>query len=1061
MPIHPGTPDAGRSVAAASQGERARLPGRFVSLFRAATLLVASVAGTLLAGPATTAAQGAMLVKVTSDDGPVAGASVELLLDRDVARITASDATGLARFVGLAYGQYAIRVEALGYQRMVVEDVAVETAYPVTYQVVLSPQPVQLERINVRADAVQIQRDNTDFSTTVDEVKMEMLPLAYEAAEVVALTPGARAEHVWGGANLQANSYLVDGLSANHPGLGGLVIEPSRLWIERVEVRGLGAGAEHGGFQGGQVNVVTKSGGNDFHAAFRTSIENDALTASNLVGTEIGSEVSDRYQVEGEVSGALIEDRLFFYLGGERVDGAARALNHLGSVEGEYAPMLEERTENKVFGKLTWVTGGGGQAELSGGYLDTRVDNYQVTGYQAAGATERYTAPTAFGNLAWHGSIGTWLAVEARLNHFQRDERREPYGPTTRPGIRFFAVTPPYTDFGNAPFRLRSAPSSTSGRVSATSQFEFLGQSQSITVGAEYTRGGFLDQRVRNGGMTWLPVRSGRFEEDDPSTWRHLSSSFTPTAWGGEVHLDADVANAAIFAQGALALGSRVVVTPGLRFGSWQGWLTPRDGERFQAVADRAWDPRIGLIVELDEAGSYALKGHWGRYHQHLMTQMFDRAAGGDVFSNEEIWYYRGEPLTDPFASFTEAERDALAEQGIFEHRSTEVLNETGPVVDYRQPYIDQWLVGFEKQFGGSAKIELLYTRRTNHDMVALVDRNRAQNYVRFERVQILDAAGVPLPFSGGTVLLPELYLPTWRIRERLQFCAVTPESCVMPPGFELADTTWLSWNPDYALTTAPDAERTFGQFQATVDVVRPTWGGSFSVAFTMLEGNLDNVSGYGDPDEYSAGPYVRVNEHVNSFGVLPNFSEKEAKVSAWTLLPFDIRGGLFFTYRSGDHYSPRFRMSGLGFYRFRSNYAPAGPSSPNPRPGDPTQPGTGDNLDYKLMDALEGHELFVGPRGMPQLDTRVNWDIRLARPFTIQGMDLELGMDLFNVTGSEAVTEVNPMVNNGRNYYAFLDDSDQITGTPWYRIPDNQYFRAVLERVRPRTLRMTVTARF
>jgi hypothetical protein len=345
------------------------------------------------------------------------------------------------------------------------------------------------------------------------------------------------------------------------------------------------------------------------------------------------------------------------------------------------------------------------------------------------------------------------------------------------------------------------------------------------------------------------------------------------------------------------------------------------------------------------------------------------------------------------------------------------------------------------------------------------VDRNRADNYVRFERVQIRDAAGSPLPFEGGSVVLPELYLPTWRIRQQLEFCVYDPMTCgeqnMMPPGFALADTTWLTWNPDYVLTTAPDAKRVFGQFQATIDVVRPTWGGSFSVAVSQLEGNLDNVSGYADPDEYNAGPYVRVNEHVNSYGTLPNFSERELKVSAWTLLPWDIRGGLFFTYRSGDHYSPQFRVSGLGFYKFVANYSPPLPPSGSRRPGTRVEAGTGDNLDYRMFNSLEGNEIFVGPRGLPTLENRANWDIRLARPITVRGVDFELGLDLFNALGSKAITDVNTMVNNGRNYYEFLEGTTRTSTTPWYRTPANQYYKAVLQRVRPRTLRLTVTARY
>ena len=1016
-----------------------------------------------LAMPAAGAAQNAaILVRASGPDGPIASASIELSGPHAVTRITATDSTGVARLVGIPPGEYRLRVEAIGYRTRTLDGIVLVAHQARVVDVMLDRAPVQLDAIQVRTERIQIQRENTEFSTTVDEVAIELLPVAYDANELVALTPGARAGHVWGGANFQANSYQIDGLSANHPGLGGAMIEPSTSWIERVEVRGLGSGAEHGGFQGGQVNIVTKRGTNDFSAMLRTSMENDLLSASNLVRTEIGSEVADRYDVEGEVRGPLVRDRLFYYLGATRVDRSARVLNHLNSVEGKFSPVVEERREHKVFGKLTWAPRTADEIELSAAFLDNRTENYGMTGFEDAGAATDYSAPTWFANLAWRHSLGDWGNIEARLNHFARDERQDPYQGADRPGTQFYAVIPPYTRFNNAPYTLRSAPTSTSGTLVNTFRFATGAQEHILRVGGEYTRGTFLDRRLRNGGMTWLPVRTAAFDADDPSTWRHASASWTPTEWGGEVRLDADVVNAAAFAQAAISLGPRVVLSPGVRWGYWEGWMTPNEGGRFRAVADQAIDPRIGATVELVEDGSLVLKGHWGRFHQNMIAQMFDRAAGTDVFTNQEIWYYRGDPPTDPFHRFTRAERDALAEQGLFTREAVITLNETGPVVDYDQPYIDQWVAGIEKEFG-SAKVEMLYTRRSNHDMVALVDRNRATNFTRYERVRVHDADGRALPFEGGSVYLHELYVPNDVMIELLKFCAANPDVCAEngsnPPGLTAEDTLTLSWNPDYVLTNAPDARREFQQFQLSVEVARPTWGGSFSIAVTGLEGNLDNVSGYADPDEYSPGQYVRLNEGVNADGILPNFSEREAKVSVWGQLPWRLRGGLFWTYASGDHYSPRFRLSGQGFYQYRVNAEAGQPSRCCPyQPGTPGN--SGDLLWQGLMAAVEGQYVHIGPRGAPQHQRRSNVNVRLERMFEFDGFDLGMALDVFNVLGLESVTQVQTMVNNGQNFTGFLSEQP-VTGMPWSVTPGNEYYKAVLGRVPPRTLRVGATVYF
>lgn len=1009
----------------------------------------------LLLSTASAAQNAAVLVRVDGPDGPVVGASIELLVGERLARGAETDSAGVARLTRLVSGTYSVRVTAIGHRHKVVEGVNLNPGQARVLTITLVREPVQLAEIQVQADRIQIQRENTDFSTTVAEEAIELLPVMYDAAQLVGLTPGARPDHVWGGANFQANSYRLDGLSANHPGLGGSIIEPSVHWIERIEVRGLGAGADHGGFQGGQVDVVTKSGSNEFSAMLRTTAEHHSLSASNLVRTEIGSEVDRRVDVEGEVRGPILRDRLFYYLAGGWIERDARFLNHLEGRDERYAPILEERTQRKLFGKLTWEPGSRDRVELSGGFLGTSADNWGMTGYEGAGATWSYASPTWFGNLSWRRSFGDWANVEARVNHFTRDERRSPANGLDRPGVRLYALVPPYTSFGNAPFTLRSAPSSTSATVISTARIALGGQEHLLKIGGEYTRGRYLDQRTRTGGMTWMPVGSETMDPADAGTWAFGDEGIR-TEWGGEVDLDADVANAAAFLQGSISLG-RLVLSPGIRWGLWQGWLRPADGTRFRAVESQAFDPRMGATLELTSDGSMVLKGHWGRYHQDLITQMFDRAAGSDVFSDQEIWVYHGD-VDDPGRRFTAAERDALAEQGLFTRESVITLNETGTVLDYRQPYIDQWLVGFEKQFGSSVKLELLYTRRSNRDMIALVDRNRESNYTRYGRVSVHMGGpnGPALPYAGWYVTLRELYVPNNVVLEQLRYCAAHQDECEPPPNLSLADTLSLSWNPDYVLTTAPDATRDFDQLQFTIEIARSTWGASLSAVATGLEGNLDNVSGYVDPSEFGAGPYVRVNEGVNAYGTLRNFSEREAKASVWGLLPWDVRGGLFWTYRSGDHYSPRFRISAdRKYYGYRTNGFAAREDCY--RRGQQCAPGQwGDALPQSFIVPLEGHHVFIGPRGAPQMRQRAIFDVSLERVLQLAGLDIGVSLDLFNVLGVAEVTRIQEMVNYGQNYLggAIAENDD-------WPIPVNAYYQAPLERVRPRTLRLGLTAYF
>jgi hypothetical protein len=1040
------------------------LVGRAAHVTRRAALLAGHAAACtsvllsalLLGVPPLSAQETGIRVRVSGPAGPIAGATVELIHGDAVVRSLVSDSSGVVRLVGTSPGTYQVRVEAHGHRPHLSDPFSLTDREVRAVEVALEPAPVELEGLTVRADHIQIQRENTDFATTVGERVIELLPVAYDARELVALTPGARPENVWGGANFQANSYRIDGLSANHPGLGGMLFEPSTNWIERVEVRGLGAGAEHGGFQGGQVNVVTKSGRNDFSAMLRTMGSNDLLSGSNLVLYETGSEVKTRIDLEGEVRGAVVPDRLLYYLAGTLIDRSARVLNHV-DLDSRYLPVLEEHSEQKLFGKLTWSPTVTDRVEVSGAYLGIDALNHGMTGYEGAGARSDYSAPTWFGNLAWRRSLVAGAVLETQLNRFRTDGRVDPSNGPDQPGMKMFALTPPYATYHNAPLTLRSASSSTSAKISTTFPVRMGGEDHLLRFGGEYTLGSYFDRRTRNGGMTWMPVAWEGFGPDDPTTWAHPKEGFIPTEWGGDVRSDAEILNAAAFAQTSVSIG-RLVLSPGVRWGMWRGWMNSRAGEKVKAVEDQAIDLRVGAMLELVSDGSLVIKGHWGRYHQDLLAQMFDRAGGTDVFTDQEIWYYHGGPITDPTAVFTEAERDALEAQGLFTRESVISLNETGPAMDFRQPYIDQWLVGLEKQFGRDVKFEAVYTRRANHDMIALVDRNRESNYTRFERVRVHmgGTVGGALPFDGGSVYMRELYVPNNAVLEELRYCAANPAACDPLPGLSLADTLSLSWNPDYVLTTAPDARRDFWQLQLHLQVARPKWGGAVSAVWTGLTGNLDNVTGYTDPAEFGPGPFVRVNEGVNAYGFLPNFSEKEGKVALWGELPGEFRGGAFLTFRSGDHYSPQFRISGQGsFYGYVANAESyRGSCSPIRQICEPPK---GDPLPMRFFKPLEGQQVFIGPRGQPQLETFSNLDLRLERIFELNRFDLGLSFDMFNALGADAVTRVQNLLNHGQGFhYLFKDGS-----TAFRKVWAGKGFRSPLERAAPRRLRLGMTVYF
>jgi Carboxypeptidase regulatory-like domain len=1005
----------------------------------------------LLATPASAQRRGAARLRgvvAEQGDNPIQGATLTLFTARDTVAQAETGSDGAYVMADLPPGRYTLSVQSLGYSSTVRQDVQLVAGETQVINFALSLAPVQLKGLEAIAAPVQITHDSKDLASTLTEKSIELLPAPRTAAELVTFTPGARPGHIWGGSTAQANNYVIDGLPVNHPGLGGELVEPSIQWIDHIDVAGLGVGADQGDFQGGIVSVTTKSGTNQLQGAFHSTIESRGLDASNLGRYEIGSEIWRRHDEQGEVRGPLLKDHIFYYLSGELIREDRQVLNHVAidTAGHPFVPAQEQRHEPKVFGKLTFRPGRSDVINLSGGSIGSTIEHYGMIGYEAPDATLRLTAPTLFANLTWQRAWGDHALLDVRLDDYSRDERRTPYLGTTVPSVEPYALIPPYTFLQNAPLVFRHDATSRSASAKLSLNFATGPVKHELKLGGEESLGGWIDQRLRNGGLTWRPASGSNFNVADPSTWYFYAGGkpFIPVTTGGEVNLNSQVQNGAAYVQDNITLSSHFSIGADVRYGWWIGMLTPAGGSRFTALRDAAADPRLGVTWDITGHDDWVLKAFWGRYHQSMFAQLFDRVEGGNVFSNEDLWYLSNPGLAGPHTTFTPAQLDSLAAAGQLTLQQQVVLNQTGPVQNYHQPYVDQWLVGIEKMLAPGWRFKALYVNRRNYDMVSLVDRNAAQDYTTFGPVRVYGATNflfknyALLDYNGYPLVIPRVYIPNDALVYLLEGIA-DGSGAPMPPGLSLADTLTLKYQPDYVLTNAPNAQRKFDQVQLSIETSQPRWGASASLVFTNLRGNLDNVTGYevqtlyDDPNTYGPGPYVRPNESVNWYGPLQNYADTEWKLSIWGQLPWwNLSGGAYWDWASGDHYTPLFTLSGLSYVYIDIR---------------------GDTIDNRLFLPLEGQRTMIEQRGSLTRQARASLDLHLEREFDAGHFAWLLTLDLFNVFNASSVTDSNPSTNKGADYLGFLGHA---AGDD-----PNSYFDAVWGRMPPRTLQLGTEVRF
>ena len=129
----------------------------------------------------------------------------------------------------------------------------------------------------------------------------------------------------YGAGGSQANAYWFDGVDISNPVDGTYWIYPNYNWIEEVQVVGIGAPAEYGGFSGVITNTVSRSGSNEFHGLVETFFQNDSLQGENIDEPgleELGSDTTDLFTDSTiQLGGRIILDKLWFFSSAEYLGG--------------------------------------------------------------------------------------------------------------------------------------------------------------------------------------------------------------------------------------------------------------------------------------------------------------------------------------------------------------------------------------------------------------------------------------------------------------------------------------------------------------------------------------------------------------------------------------------------------------------------------------------------------------------------------------------------------------------------------------------------------------------
>jgi Carboxypeptidase regulatory-like domain len=268
-------------------------------------------------------------------------------------REAVSNGDGEFQILGLPHGKYRVEITRTGFDKRTFNEAQVQPNSPLRLKVTLSPVGVA-EIVNISSEGQLLQTENSAQATTLTEKELSALPTSSRnithliVAEPgvsaplpdrtgsglnIATTPGTQVEDSAqslnpsiNGARPTNNSVRLNGIDGTNllnrsGGLGNNLIVPLDA-LEVVSVQSALYNSPTGRNGGGNIEIVTRTGANQFHGSASHFLQNEGLNANEFFLNRNGNERPKFRRNETAVTfgGPVIRDKLFFFAAAQRTN---------------------------------------------------------------------------------------------------------------------------------------------------------------------------------------------------------------------------------------------------------------------------------------------------------------------------------------------------------------------------------------------------------------------------------------------------------------------------------------------------------------------------------------------------------------------------------------------------------------------------------------------------------------------------------------------------------------------------------------------------------------------
>lgn len=710
-------------------------------------------------------------------------------------KVLVSDGNGRFAAPLMPLGPYKITVVMDGFGTTVRSNLQLSVGKTLVVDIDLKPSDVS-ESLVVEAELPPIETARAESSTQIDEVAVQGLPNnGRNFLDFIQLTPGVTIVQGPDGEELSINgqkginnNISLDGADFNNPFFGEQRggQRPAFTFnldaVKEVLVVSEGAPAEYGRSSGGFVNVITKSGTNDYEGSAHFFHRNEDLNAKakNPNGTEANRFDFDQNQVGFTAGGPIVKDKIFYFVTYDQQSGEStkqtdptrieqRVVDLLASLgsPNENAPITRSDDAWALSLKTDFNISQDHQLTLRFNATDSEQDNgtFDVDSWGvSANATELDESYSFTGAL---NSVIAGSAYNEFRFQYAREDRPRPYnGPNISGQDRPFPDTA--FDFGRSyrfgmPFFIPVEYHDT--RLQINNNLTFIRGSHLIKLGLEYNQTDATQtfQGFANGRFIFSSTDGFINYVNNPSyvECSDGSSSFDGTCpegtdivgpvllylqqvgVGGLTAAEAgtqtiDTTEIAAFIQDQWQPRTNLTVNYGLR---WEmqdnpSVITPanevffsefigqeRYGQMFPSNGDipddnKMWQPRLGITWDPNDDGRSVIRFTYGVYYARVPGLTFASTRSTNGSRGQSL--FRNSALT-PFLGPVPAYTDLIDPSSVSDPFRPDVF-----VVDedFRNPQTTTYSFSYERQVGEGFTVLAKYVRSDGKYQTRFVNRN-------------------------------------------------------------------------------------------------------------------------------------------------------------------------------------------------------------------------------------------------------------------------------------------------------------------------------------------------